>query len=189
MAFKAFSKATLPAPTIGRGSTEPRVTITAQGQISFNKVASKHMVDGGHKFAAILIGDGANEGKLGVQTFKEVPAKMKEADLWALKFPGAKSKGGSVSIATGTFLSHQLKYDYKKYGNQGVGAEVNAEKGLVIFGMPVDPKPAQKRPRKAKADAPPASNVTPIAGSTEPAKTAAATAGGGDIGDDIVLES
>ena len=151
-------------PTMGRGqaATEPRVSISAKGQLVFNKLASAALQ--GYKLALWAF----EKSKTG--TTCQIQAKIK--DPAAVKFPvklkgvdepfnlvdfvplGVSKKGGTIACSLKGTLTRDTKYDFTNSGLQSFAATV--EGNNITFELPnggLTPKvSAPRKPRAKKAD-------------------------------------
>lgn len=149
----------------GRTATTPTISIAENGQVRFNSLATKHIVN-----KKYLILDDMGDRDYRFIAVDGLPKGLTEADVVVLKWQDAKGNTlDSIYFGFGGTLK-ELGYDYKASGNQVFEAtlqDVKEGKGVfaaVAFKLPkgkLTPKPVQHRERKNKANGVPTPPVPP----------------------------
>jgi hypothetical protein len=168
-----IKRSTLPVLRFGRGTTEPSVAISENGQVRFNNAASAFAGD----LTKIVIADfDAKTRAMKLLAVAAPPKGWSEDDCFELRQSQSKDgkvKGGKYISAASVWRLDEVGYDFKASGNQTFVPTIDATKHVLSFVVPkgaLQAKPKQTRVKKEKA---------PVA------KAAAASAGASD---DIVIE-
>ena len=153
MGLQFIDKATLPAPTRGKGAaSEPSIGITDAGQIRLNAKAVEAF--GEVKFG-VAIGYDTEAGVVAFINLSKGYPKGKGADNY---FKLVMDKGGKVGYISGTaVLLRQYGYDYVASGSQSFSGDnlkfsTSANGTMAVVKVPVGsltPKPKQTRTTKA----------------------------------------
>jgi len=148
-------------PTMGRGmtATEPKVSISAKGQMVFNKLASAALQ--GYKLALV----GFDQTKKGTTCMIQARIKDPSAVKFPVKLKGLEGswdlidfvplatskKGGTIGCSLKSTLARDTKYDYANSGLHSFTATV--EDNTVSFEVPhgaLTPRPSVPRKPRAK---------------------------------------
>lgn len=163
MAFTTFTRAM--APALLR-STQPRVTIGAQGQLVLSRVLADKV---GNTEGVRIAYD--KEKRMVVLAFVDKIPEGHESEYFKARM---SAKTHQLTVSGGSFLSW-AEYDYKKTGTQTYDAKIN-EKKQVSFVLPAElPAPKAKvarKPRKATAPAAAPAVAVAAAGAGAPATPA-----------------
>lgn len=150
MAFTMIDPSTLPVTTAGKTATEPKIGISASGQIIFNKFIQKAWE--GCDRLTILVDKDTN--RLGFVAMKVGVVNPKVTNYFRLVVTKADKNGkggGEMSTPASSLLKTQLNYDYKSSGNQVYPAEFNAKLNAFILAVPKEtpaPRPVLHRKKK-----------------------------------------
>ena len=146
-----FDRSTFPTTRL-HASTEPKVSVQANGQIQFNSFASKQLGDSTH-----LYGKADKNGKAHVITFVGRTKPTKDRTLEQM-FEVRRGKGKAGANTGNAYfgaagLCKMLEYDYQGSGTQQFDAEVAESKAgpTFTFTLPIGAlEPRKVTPRKAK---------------------------------------
>lgn len=161
MAFQIIDIATLPVREFGRHSTEPKITITENGQFQFNKFIQEKWgyvkdAKAEDRMVKLLVRFDPDSRTLAFNGFKasdKPKAGGKELDGKSL-LPVRLSKDGTQISAAGTGILNQLKYEFSKAGSQSFEAKFDDKGkfyGMVLPAETPAMKPKQVRVKKVKA--------------------------------------
>lgn len=157
MAMTFVKKSTL--PVLGKGkASEPSVTVTDKGQLTFNPAAAKAF--GGLRLA--VMGFDSDSRKLQIQAFAKPPKGFEESDCYVI---GVQKKSHAAYFSAANLLQskeYNIGYDYKASGSQSFVPAVDVDKHVILITLPagaLTPRPKQTRNKKT-AETPKAAAAT-----------------------------
>lgn len=157
-----IKRSSLPVARFGASSTVPSVSISENGQLRLNVIASKTFAG----LPLMLVGD--FDEKTRVITFKAVAEPPKGWELGDCFPLNAGKKQGSGSYLSCAPLWRQIGYDFKTSGNQNVNdLTFNEEKKTLSFKVPkgaLEARVKAVRTKKAKPVAAAAASMAPAGG-------------------------
>ena len=155
-----LKKAEVPQLTVGRTSTEARIRIAETGQVVFNSLATKKMLESSgiqaSNVSEIFL-DWTPEKRELLMSLK-APKGAKEGDGFNAKI-GAKSE---LLTFSGTSLFRHLGYDFAKSGSQMFSLTSKNGSGF-HFVLPTELTPVEKKVRAKKAKKEVPATAAPVA--------------------------